>query len=56
MNVEHNQLFFRQVYDTIECYYLSEDRWQSHPRMSTPRDGLAASTYDGKIFVAGGKG
>eukprot|EP00111_Clytia_hemisphaerica_P016584 TCONS_00049137-protein len=44
----------RQVYDTIECYCLSEDRWRTHPRMSTPRDGLAASTYDGKIFVAGG--
>jgi len=33
---------------------VEDEEWKAHSNLLSPRDGLAAATYDGKIFVAGG--
>lgn len=42
------------VFDSVEAYDPSGDRWQPLPPMLEPRHGLAAAALDGRIYLPGG--
>eukprot|EP00794_Sanderia_malayensis_P004620 gene4620-5227_t len=44
----------QKVYNSMEVYSYSQDKWSALQPMHVARDGVGVSTYDGKIYAAGG--
>ncbi|MDB4962827.1 MAG: kelch repeat-containing protein [Myxococcales bacterium] len=44
----------RGVFPQVEAYTPSQDTWETLAPMPTPRHGLAAAAWDGRLYVAGG--
>ena len=43
------------VFNTLYCYSFNNDIWTSLACLNKPRDGVGVTTYNGRIFAAGGK-
>jgi N-acetylneuraminic acid mutarotase len=44
----------QQVFAEVEAYAPAEDSWESLTPMATPRHGMGAAAWDGRLYVPGG--